>query len=80
MEDYGMVALQILAAIGGSSIVAAYLPLKFRRWLPLVTLVIDKLAQNYGTAQNKSPDDIEVDRQIEKSQKTRNPRKYSRNR
>lgn len=61
------IVLNILATVGGSSLVAALLPLKVRKYWPIVAKLLDVIAANVGTAQNKDPETIEIDRQIKKA-------------
>ena len=56
--DWLGIGLNILSVVGGSSIVAALLPVKYRIYLPLVSKIIDAVAANVGSAKNATPQQI----------------------
>lgn len=56
--DWLGIGLNILSVVGGSSIVAALLPIKYRAYLPLVSKVIDVVAANIGSAKNATPQQL----------------------
>ena len=61
--------LNILSIIGGSSLVAALIPLKYRQYLPILVKAIDFLGANFGGAENKPPEQIETEKQKRKPRK-----------
>lgn len=62
-------ALNILSVVGGSGLVAALLPLKFRQYLPILVKIIDFLAANWGSAENKDPEQIKTEKQVRRYKK-----------
>lgn len=63
------IVLNVLSLVGGSSLAAALLPLKYRKYLPWLIKIIDFLGANFGSAENKEPELIEVERQKRKFKK-----------
>lgn len=47
--------LNLLSLVGGSAIVAAAIPLKYRQYLPILTKIIDFVGANVGNAKNEEP-------------------------
>ena len=63
--------LNILSVVGGSSLAAALIPLKYRKYLPILVKIIDFFGANFGSAENKDPEQIEIEKQKRKFRKPR---------
>jgi len=48
--------LQILAVVGGSAVISAAIPPKYKGVIPVVGKVLEVLAANVGNAKNKDAD------------------------
>jgi hypothetical protein len=51
--------LNLLSIVGGSSIAAALIPLKYRKYLPILVKALDFIGANFGSAKNATPEQIE---------------------
>lgn len=58
-QEIASLVLNVLSVIGGSGLVAALVPLKFRQYIPILFKIIDFLGANFLGAKNATADQIE---------------------